>query len=125
MSGKNWKDDPFERSQPVRARMSFLDERGYPDPRETRIQFELVSLIRECAEAKKLSPEGILRVLRNNDQSLEAESEDISRILRGNVASYSLSFLMMVLAGLGHDISIAVQGVKGNGRISLNGRHIA
>ncbi|WP_379962297.1 XRE family transcriptional regulator [Dongia sedimenti] len=125
MIGDSWKDDPLENGQPVRGKLSFLDERGYSDPKEMRIKFELVSLLRTFTESKNLTPEAVLHVLQSHDDTLEIGAIDISRILRGNVVTYSLSILMTVLTALGHDISIVVQSTKGTGQIRLNGRHIA
>ena len=125
MTGDSWKDDPLEYSQPIRGKRSFLDERSYSDPTETKIKFEIVSLMQDFSASEQLTPEAIFDSLRNRDDTLEIGTVDISRILRGNVASYSLSFLMTVLAPLGHDISITVQPAKGIGQIRLNGRHIA
>ena len=43
---KEWKNDPLENTPPVRGSGNFLKDRGYADPTETRIKFDLVTLIR-------------------------------------------------------------------------------
>ena len=117
MTGDSWKDDPLEYSQPIRGKRSFLDERSYSDPTETKIKFEIVSLMQDFSASEQLTPEAIFDSLRNRDDTLEIGTVDISRILRGNVASYSLSFLMTVLATLGarhNDYHPAGQGDRAN-----------
>jgi hypothetical protein len=51
---KDWKNDPLENTPPVRGSGNFLKDRGYADPTETRIKFDLVTLIRTIVESKKL-----------------------------------------------------------------------
>ena len=51
---KDWKSDPLENTPPVRGSGNFLKDRGYSDPTETRIKFDLVNLIRVIIESKKL-----------------------------------------------------------------------
>ena len=47
---KDWKNDPLENTPPVRGSDNFLKDRGYSDPTETRIKFDLVTLIRTIVE---------------------------------------------------------------------------
>lgn len=39
---QDWKNDPLENTPPVRGSGNFLKDRGYSDPTETRIKFDLV-----------------------------------------------------------------------------------
>ena len=48
---KDWRNDPLENTLPVRGSGNFLKDRGYSDPTETRIKFDLVSLIRAIVES--------------------------------------------------------------------------
>jgi hypothetical protein len=51
---KGWRKDPLENTPPVRGSGNFLKDRGYSNPAETRIQFDLMSIIRAVVEAKNL-----------------------------------------------------------------------
>lgn len=125
MSGKNWRKDPLENTPPVRGSGNFLKDRGYRDPTETRIKFDLVSVIRDIVEAKSLRQVDIVAKVNKYDPKAGISQPDISRILRGNVKGYSESRLMMILAALGNDVSIVVEPSKGQGRIKVREPAIA
>jgi predicted XRE-type DNA-binding protein len=119
MIGENWKDDPLENTPPVRGSGSFLDDRGYHDPIETRIKFSLVSLIRDTMETRKLRQIEVAAIVNEFDPKASLSQPDISRILRGNVKGYSQLRLMTILAALGNNVSIVVEPVQGQGRIRV------
>jgi len=119
MSGKNWRKDPLENTPPVRGSGSFLKDRGYPDPTETRIKFDLVGVIRDIVEMKSLRQVDIVAQVNRYDPKAGISQPDISRILRGNVKGYSESRLMVILAALGNNVSIVVEPSKGQGRIEV------
>jgi predicted XRE-type DNA-binding protein len=125
MSGKNWKDDPLENTPPVRGSGSFLKDRGYSDPTQTKIKFELVCLIRNAVEAKGLRQTDVAEIVNRFDRNVTLSQPDVSRILRGNVKGYSESRLMAILAALGNDVSIVIKPVKGRGHISISERELA
>lgn len=119
MSGKNWRKDPLEHTPPVRGSGSFLKDRGYADSTETRIKFDLVTVIRDIVEARNLKQIDIVARINKYEPKAGIGQPDISRILRGNVRGYSESRLMMILAALGHNVSIVVEPSKGQGQISV------
>jgi len=125
MSGKNWRDDPLENTPPVRGSGSFLKDRGYPDPTQTKLKFELVCLIRDAIEAKNLRQTDVVRIVNRFDRNITLSQPDVSRIIRGNVKGYSESRLMAILAALGNDVSIEIKPVKGPGHIFVSERKLA
>ena len=116
----SWKTDPLENTPPVRGSGSFLRDRGYADPTETKIKFDLVSLIRAIVESRKLRQVDVVGLVARYAPGTGISQPDISRILRGNVSGYSESRLIVILAALGNDISIVVRPTKGHGRISVD-----
>jgi len=115
----DWKNDPLEKTPPVRGSGNFLKDRGYPDSTETRIKFDLVNVIRDIVEAKHLKQRDLVSLISKYDPKAGVSQPDISRILRGNVKGYSESRLMVILAALGNNISIVVEPSKGHGEISV------
>ena len=115
----DWKNDPLENTPPVRGSGSFLKDRGYADPTETRIKFDLVNLIRIIVESKKLRQVDVVNKVGRYAPGAGVSQPDISRILRGNVNGYSESRLIVILAALGNNVSIVVEPTKGQGRISV------
>jgi predicted XRE-type DNA-binding protein len=116
---ENWKNDPLENTPPVRGSGNFLKDRGYSDPTETRIKFDLVSFIRTIVESKKLRQVDVVTMVGRYAPGAGVSQPDISRILRGNVNGYSESRLIVILAALGNNVSIVVQPTRGHGRISV------
>jgi predicted XRE-type DNA-binding protein len=116
---KDWRNDPLENTPPVRGSGNFLKDRGYSDPTETRIKFDLVNLIRVIVESKKLRQIDVVGLIGRYTAGAGISQPDISRILRGNVNGYSESRLIVILAALGNNVSIVVQPTKGHGRISV------
>ena len=116
---EDWRSDPLENTPPVRGGGNFLKDRGYADPTETRIKFDLVSLIRAIVESKKLRQVDLVALVGRYAPGAGISQPDISRILRGNVHGYSESRLIVILAALGNNVSIVVQPTKGHGRISV------
>lgn len=116
----SWKTDPLENTPPVRGSGSFLQDRGYTDPTETRINFDLVSLIRAMVESRKLRQVDVADLVARYAPGTGISQPDVSRILRGNVKGYSESRLFVILAALGNDVSIVVRPTKGHGRISVD-----
>lgn len=115
----DWKNDPLENTPPVRGSGNFLKDRGYSDPTETRIKFDLVNLIRAIVESKKLRQIDVVTSVGRYAPGAGISQPDISRILRGNVNGYSESRLIVILAALGNNVSIVVQPTKGQGRICV------
>src|SRR5437588_12344935 len=95
---KDWRDDPLENTLPVRGSGNFLKDRGYSDPTQTRIKFDLVSVIRAVVEAKKLRQTDVVALVSRYAPGAGVSQPDISRILRGNVNGYSESRLIVILA---------------------------
>jgi predicted XRE-type DNA-binding protein len=116
---QDWKNDPLENTPPVRRSGNFLKDRGYPDPTETRIKFDLCSLIRTVVESKGLRQVDVATMVGRYAPGAGVSQPDISRLLRGNVNGYSESRLIVILAALGNNVSIVVQPTRGQGRISL------
>jgi predicted XRE-type DNA-binding protein len=122
---KDWKNDPLENTPPVRGSGNFLKDRGYSDPTETRIKFDLVNLIRVIVESKKLRQIDVVALVGRYAPGAGISQPDISRILRGNVIGYSESRLIVILAALGNNVSIVVEPTKGYGHISVRERAAA
>jgi predicted XRE-type DNA-binding protein len=122
---KDWKNDPLENTPPVRGSGNFLKDRGYSDPTETRIKFDLVNLIRVIVESKKLRQIDVVALVGRYAPGAGISQPDISRILRGNVIGYSESRLIVILAALGSNVSIVVEPTKGHGHISVRERAAA
>lgn len=116
---KDWRKDPLENTPPVRGSGNFLKDRGYSDPMETRIKFDLVSIIRTIVEAKKLRQIDVVSIVSRYAPAAGISQPDISRILRGNVNGYSESRLIVILAALGNNVSIVVEPTKTQGHISV------
>src|ERR1700741_2554063 len=94
---RDWKNDPLEKTPPVRGSGTFLKDRGYADPTETRIKFDLVNVLRDIVETKKLKQVDVVSLIEEYDPKVGVSQPDISRILRGNVKGYSESRLMIIL----------------------------
>ena len=122
---KDWKNDPLENTPPVRGSGNFLKDRGYTDPTETRIKFDLVTLIRTIVESKKLRQVDVVALVSRYAPGAGVSQPDISRILRGNVNGYSESRLIVILAALGNNVSIVVEPTKGHGHITVRERAAA
>jgi predicted XRE-type DNA-binding protein/phage-related protein len=122
---KDWRNDPLENTPPVRGSGNFLKDRGYSDPTETRIKFDLVNLIRAIVESKKLRQIDVVGLVGRYVSGAGISQPDISRILRGNVNGYSESRLIVILAALGNNVSIVVEPTKGHGHISVRERAVA
>jgi predicted XRE-type DNA-binding protein len=122
---KDWKNDPLENTPPVRGSGNFLKDRGYVDPTETRIKFDLVTLIRTIVESKKLRQVDVVALVGRYAPGSGVSQPDISRILRGNVNGYSESRLIVILAALGNNVSIVVEPTKGQGHITVRERAAA
>jgi predicted XRE-type DNA-binding protein len=122
---KDWRNDPLENTPPVRGSGNFLEDRGYSDPTETRIKFDLVTLIRAIVESKKLRQVEVAALVGRYTPGAGIGQPDISRILRGNVNGYSESRLIVILAALGNNVSIVVEPTKGHGHISVRERAAA
>ena len=122
---KDWKNDPLENTLQVRGSGNFLKDRGYSDPTETRIKFDLVNLIRVIVESKKLRQIDVVALVGRYAPGAGISQPDISRILRGNVIGYSESRLIVILAALGNNVSIVVEPTKGHGHISVRERAAA
>jgi predicted XRE-type DNA-binding protein len=108
-----------EHTPPVRGSGNFLKDRGYADPTETRIKFDLVGLIRAIVESKKPRQIDVVALVGRYAPGVGISQPDVSRVLRGNVNGYSESRLIVILAALGNNVSIVVQPTKGHGRISV------
>jgi len=125
MSRKDWRNDPLEHTPPVRGSGSFLKDRGYPEPTQTKIKFELVSLIRAAVETKKIRQVDVVTMVNKHFRDSTLSQPDVSRILNGNVKGYSESRLMEILAALGNEVEISVKPVNGPGHIYVRDRDLA
>src|ERR1700722_10767017 len=103
---KDWKSDPLENTPPVRGSGNFLKDRGYSDPTETRIKFDLVNLIRVIIESKKLRQIDVVALVGRYAPGAGMSKPDLSRIL-------------------GNNVSIIVEPPKGHGHISVRERAAA
>lgn len=117
----SWKLDPLENTPPARGSGNFLKDRGYADPAQTRIKFDLVTIIRTTVESRKLRQVDVVGLVTRYAPWAGISQPDVSRILLGSINGYSESRLMVILAALGNDVSIIVRPTKGNGRISVGG----
>ena len=122
---KDWKNDPLENTPPVRGSGNFLKDRGHTDPTETRIKFDLVTLIRAIVESKKLRQVDVVALVSRYAPGAGVSQPDISRILRGNVSGYSESRLIVILAALGNNVCIVVEPTRGQGHITVRERAAA
>lgn len=122
---ENWRDDPLENTPPVRGSGEFLKDRGYPNPTETRIKFDLVNVLRELTEANGFTQADIVERIARFDPNAGVSQPDVSRILRGNVKGYSEARLLMILAALGNKVSIVVEPSDGPGTISVREESLA
>jgi predicted XRE-type DNA-binding protein len=122
---KDWKNDPLENTPPVRGSGNFLKDRGYADPTETRIKFDLVTLIRAIVESKKLRQVDVVTLVGRYAPGAGVSQPDISRIPHGNASGYSESRLIVILAALGNNVSIVVEPTKGHGHITVRERAAA
>ena len=122
---KDWKNDPLENTPPVRGSGNFLKDRGYTDPTETRIKFDLVTLIRTIVESKKLRQVDVVALVSRYAPGAGVSQPDISRILHGNVNGYSESRLIVILAALGNNVCIVVEPTRGQGHITVRERAAA
>jgi len=120
MKQTDWRNDPLENTPPVRGSGDFLRDRGYPDPVETRIKFELVERIRSAVEAKGLRQVDVAKLVAGaagyGDESSFTQP-DVSRILNGNVKGYSVTRLLSILMVLGSNIFIDIVPAVGPGQI--------
>lgn len=96
----DWKTDPLENTAPARGSGSFLKDRGYADPTQTRVKFDLASRIRAIVESRKLRPIDVVGLVARYAHATGISRPDISRILRGNVSGYSESRLIVILAAV-------------------------
>jgi len=119
LPNNDWRKDPLEDTPPGRGSGNFLKDRGYADPTETRIKFDLVNIIRAVVEVKKLRQIDVVSLVGRYAPGAGISQPDISRILRGNVNGYSESRLIVILAALGNNVSIVVEPTKNHGRISV------
>jgi predicted XRE-type DNA-binding protein len=115
----DWRRDPLENTPPFRASGNFLKDRGYSDPTEARIKFDLVNIIRAVVEAKRLRQIDVVSHVSRYAPAAGISQPDISRILRGNVNGYSESRLIVILAALCNNVSIIVEPSKSHGHISV------
>jgi predicted XRE-type DNA-binding protein len=120
MKQADWRSDPLENTPPVRGSGEFLKDRGYPDPVETRIKFELVERIRSTVETKGLRQVDVAKLVSGAGGYGEENSftqPDVSRILNGNVKGYSVTRLLSILMVLGSNIFIDIVPAAGPGQI--------
>ena len=90
---------------------NFLADQGYQDPEEARIKFLIANEIALAIEDLRLTQVAAA-------EKTGLRQPDISRIVNGNVADYSVWRLIKVLSSLGKDISIEIRSsVKARGDI--------
>jgi len=116
---EGWRKDALENTRPVRGSGKFLKDRGYSNPTEARMKFDLVSIIRAVVEAKNLKQIDVVSLVSRYAPAAGISQPDISRILRGNVNGYSESRLIVILAALGNNVSIVIEPTQSHGHISL------
>jgi predicted XRE-type DNA-binding protein len=86
---------------PVRGSGNFLQDMGYEDPEEMRVKFALANNIALAIEDRKLTQVEAAKIT-------GLAQPDVSRIVNGVVAEYSVYRLMRVLTALGKDVSIGI-----------------
>jgi predicted XRE-type DNA-binding protein len=80
---------------------NFLKDRGYEDPDETRIKYLLSNEISLTVDDNDMSQSAVAK-------RTGLKRPDVSRIVNGNVAEYSVWRLIKVLAALGKNVSIGI-----------------
>lgn len=97
---EDWRTDPLEHTPPVHGSGNFLKDRGYPNPEQTRIKFDLLTQIRAIVESRRLRQTDIADRVARHAPEVDLSRPDISRILRRNVNGYPAIRLSAILAAL-------------------------
>ena len=97
--------DSLEDTPPVRGTGSFLGDRGYPHPGQTKAKFGLACAIRDIVEAKRFSPADVAAITNRSYPHLAMSRSRVSRILQGNVSGFQESELADIRAALENDPS--------------------
>ena len=99
---ERWKDNPLENTAPVVGSGNFLADRGYADPAEVRIKFRLANQIALLMEDHALRQADVCKLT-------GLKQPDVSKIVNGNVAGFSVWRLLQALKSLGQRVTISVE----------------
>jgi predicted XRE-type DNA-binding protein len=97
----HWRDNPLENTEAVIGTGNFLADRGYADPEEARVKFELANRIGLLMEDRNLRQADVCALT-------GLKQPDVSRIVNGNVSGFSVWRLLQVLKSLGETVTISV-----------------
>ncbi len=86
---------------PVVGSGNFLADRGYQDPDEARVKFQLANQIALLIEDHGLLQAEVCRMT-------GLKQPDVSKIVNGNVSGFSVWRLLQVLKGMGERVTISV-----------------
>ncbi len=86
---------------PVVGSGNFLADRGYPDPDEARVKFQLANQIALLIEDQNLLQADVCGMT-------GLKQPDVSKIVNGNVSGFSVWRLLQVLRGMGERVTISV-----------------
>ncbi len=98
---ERWQDNPLEDTPAVVGSGDFLADRGYADPDEARVKFQLANQIALLMEDHKLRQADVCRLT-------GLKQPDVSKIVNGNVSGFSVWRLLQALKGLGQHVTITV-----------------
>ena len=91
-----------EEDRPVLGSGNFLADRGYADPDEARVKFQLANQIALLMEDHGLRQARVCELT-------GLKQPDVSKIVNGNVSGFSVWRLLQVLRGLGERVTISVE----------------
>lgn len=94
-------NSPDESGAPVVGSGNFLADRGYADPDEARVKFQLANQIALLVEDHGLRQTDVCELT-------GLKQPDASKIVNGNVSGFSVWRLLQVLKGLGERVTILV-----------------
>jgi predicted XRE-type DNA-binding protein len=100
---ERWRDNPLENTAPVVGSGNFLADRGYADPEEARVKFQLANQIALLMEDHDLRQADVCRLT-------GLKQPDVSKIVNGNVSGFSVWRLLQALKSLGQRVTISVAG---------------
>ena len=102
---ERWQDNPLEHTAPVVGSGNFLADRDYADPAETQVKFRLANQIALLMEDHALRQADVCKLT-------GLKQPDVSTIVTGNVAGFSVWRLLQALKSLGQRVTISVEAPK-------------
>ena len=86
---------------------------GFERPDEELLKAQIVVILREAIERKNLTQVEAAALL-------GVAQSDVSRLVNGRIAGYSLDRMLEFVAALGHDVEIRMRRTRGRpGRITV------